>query len=239
MIQFSYLGHCIFNYKLQNENEPANNQIVVNCGKLEGLFRYAFTRERRNEFNAPGRTILEVKDSSRFIAPKDPSLRSKWLETNSFNYHVQVPKDEEVDIYQIFQQDLERAFPFTAAIETRPVPCLVLVKIGDQSQLISKSDSFFNNFFRYEIRSTKYESQRCMRHVTFEQFAEGLGGIVQVQFQQPFVNTAKLDGFIDICLEGSVLDEKNLGRLRQALRNFNLDLIPMDYPIDVFVIKDK
>ena len=152
---------------------------------------------------------------------------------------MQVPKDEEVDIYQIFQQDLERAFPFTAEIVKRPVPCLVLVKIGDQNRLKSKCSSFFNNFFRYEIRSTKYDTLRCMRHVTFEQFAEGLGGIVQVQFQRPFVNTVKLDGFIDICLEGSVLDENNLGNLRQALQNYNLDLIPMDYPIDVFVIKDK
>jgi len=81
------------------------------------------------------RVILEVKDSTALLVPKDANLKDKWSVESSFSYEIALPLNQKDNIYSYMQQDINRFFSIKqgiqARLEKRTYQCYVLKRVND------------------------------------------------------------------------------------------------------------
>jgi thiol-disulfide isomerase/thioredoxin len=237
---FSYLSHCKMNYHLTSLNRNGFNELTVSCVSIVELYQNAYngSEQMHYKFNRPGRTILEVKDSFRVKRPKDPNQFNEWFENYCYNYQLSLPRQREDEKYQIMKEDLQRYFNLQAKVELRNVHCLTLVRTSTANKLATKSGKTLYNFYSANESTTKIDSIRELINVPYTVFAELLSRYIENAHEISFVDVTNFNGNIDIRLSAKALDTMSIPRLRMELKKYDLDLIEMNLPMEVLVIKD-
>lgn len=235
----SYLSRCDRKIKLSAKPRSGYSQIAIECARPLSLFRAAWAGKNGQALNRPGSIQLQVKDSSVFIAPRQLSLYTRWMETNKYNYHLLLPTDRMQDADMIFREDLQRYFPYKAKMEWSKVPGLVLVRSTKENLIVSKGGSPVFNFYQLEPHSLRNDSIRSIRNIPYKEFMDYFGNYIETNFQLPFEDNTELSGNIDIIFAASDIDHPTLAGIRRALQPFGLDIISKPIGMNVLLISDK
>lgn len=73
---------------------------------IVSLYKKAYREYNLFNFNHPGSVVLLVKDSTKYLAPKQPSLADDWLLQNGYSFDMQLPISNRNNVYKIMQQQL-------------------------------------------------------------------------------------------------------------------------------------
>jgi thiol-disulfide isomerase/thioredoxin len=205
-----------------------------------GLFQTAFNGFRDfHKYDRPGRTILQVSDSFKFVMTKDPQKLDTWFENHCYIYHLVIRKEEEHRMPDIMIEDIKRFSGTDATVEKRDVDCIVLVKTGEENVIKTMGGKTVRNFYRVDLKSTRNDSVRFLINVTYEEFSRRLASYVENAFSAPFIDEVNLFGNVDIQLTGKAIDAGDLTKLNEELKRLNLKLVREKRFIDVLVIKEK
>ncbi len=220
-----------------------NGQSFSEGGTISFLYQRAwegFTNEKYGLFR-PGRTVIETKDSSKYIEPKNLSDYDfqVWLKSNFYWYQCTVPKGKPYGLYSLMKEDLDRAFHLNAGIEKRPVRCLVLVRTSNKDKIRTKGRKPVDTFFRGGELGEDYGLTRVLINQPFSKLSKRLTGLIEYGLKRPFVDQTGYSGNIDVRFKADRLDQFTLAKLRNALSDYDLDLVERDIGLDVLVLKEN
>jgi thiol-disulfide isomerase/thioredoxin len=192
-------------------------------------------------FFRPGRTVIQTKDSSRYIKPKNLHGYDEqvWLRDNIYWYQSSIPNDKQYNPYELMKEDLNRAFHLNAGIEKRPVRCLALVRTSNINKIKTLGHKPVDSFFHADRIGKDYGSTRSLINQPFSKFSKRLTGLIEYGLKQPFIDQTGYTGNIDIQFEADVLDGIALGNLRKALKVYDLDLVEKDVDLTVLSLKEN
>jgi len=237
---FSYISTCIEGIHLSASKKQGYEQISVHCASIAELYQKAFNEsdEINFKFSRPGRLILEVLDSFSYQRPKNSNLLTDWYQKkNSYNYHLLLPQNKASEKYKIMQADLNRYFGLSASIETRRMPTLVLVRTSNANKLLTKGNKSNQNFYWTTEQSIKFDSIRYFNNQPYTIFSKRFGYYLESKFNLPFIDATGITQAIDIKFSGISIDSANLQVLRKELNKYDLDILEIEYPLEVLVIK--
>lgn len=240
--QYSYLSHWIPGIRLLNSAKKGYIQRTYNCASVVDLYRAAYNNSYATldtVFSRPGKVVLEIKDSIKYVRPKNGVGLTNWLENHSYNYQLLLPQSKAREIFKIMQTDLERYFGLGASVEKRNVSSLVLVRTSEINKLRSKGAETKKNFTWADERTTKFGAIRGFINQDFAVFKKEFRNYIEFISGKPFVDATGFNEKIDISFSGPVLDSLDLSLVRKELRKYDLDLVEMNWPMDVLVLKEK
>ncbi|RKR84416.1 thiol-disulfide isomerase/thioredoxin [Mucilaginibacter gracilis] len=183
--------------------------------------------DKNMDFRNWNRVLLNLKDSSKFIYPKEN--RNQWAIEHQYCYEINVPIDKSENLRDMMKQDIERAFGLKGVIEKRKTKCLVLSLISDKmmktaggkkSVIFEKTDNYsglnstnipFNQFFAISIGNSNYYSDYLV----------------------PVIDETHFTGNVDIKINGSIRDIENVKR---ELLKYDLQLKEEYRMLDILVI---
>lgn len=228
-LYYSYIMHRI---PAQVGGLIKPDHIYENSASVAKLFKLAFEEGTKYNFNPRNTVILKVKDTSKYLYPKDMKNYDQWAENNSYYYELKVPVSESDKLYQFMQQDLERYFNVNAVVEKRKVLCLVLVKKGNINRLYSQGGPMDTNIY------SALGDKLCYFHnYTFGAIMGKLQNLFSDSLPTPFVNGTGYHGTVDITFDKSAITNLNL--LKKELGKNNLDLVKEEWLTNVLVIREK
>lgn len=192
------------------------------------LFRETTRSSYGQTFYRDNRLILESRDSTTFYWPKDLSKRSRWRTENLYSYDLAVPLGREKAKAEIMLEDLNRLLPYTAAVETRKVKCLVLVRNDKRRKYISRSDS---------LHSLQIKTDGPVQIVngTCRELVEVGFASLDAKLKTPIVDGTGYLGKINISLS----TKSDVEQIRKELQQYGLDLKEKEVAIGMLVIKDQ
>lgn len=236
---FSYISHCMSGVKISYDERDGYEQISMNCLSVEELYIKAFNEKNKYDFDKPGRTIVKTSDNYKYVRPKESILKSKWIESNSYNYHLLLPNDRKEDKYKIMKNDLCRLFGLDASITIQNVKCFVLTLNDTLNKLTTKGGTPLNNLYFADIKNARNDSIRSLRNMPYSVFYNKMSNYFETKFSQCLIDDVKLNQNIDIDLKGSVIESGNLELLKDELSIYGLKLTVKYLPFEVLVIKEK
>lgn len=240
--QYSYLSHCVADVRLLNPTKKGFIQRTYNCVSVIDLYKAAYNNiyaSLDTIFSRPGKVILEVKDSSKYIRPKNGVGLTKWIINYSYNYQILLPESKSSELFRFMQSDLDRYFGLHASIEKRNVVSLVLIRTSDSDKVLSKKSEPKKNFTWADERTTRFDPIRGFTNQDFAVFRKEFRNYIEFVGKKPFVDATGFNQKIDIMFSGMALDSLDLSLVRKELRMYDLDLVEMNWPMDVLVIKEK
>lgn len=176
--------------------------------------------------NFKKRLILEINNPSNFIF--DPSKMSKdaWEKKSLYTYDLVLPEDEIKNIDKYIWSDLNKYTGYTARIESRDLPCLVLTetekaKTTTQNSILGSSIAKKNGV--YELTNS-----------TAKTLTDVLDEIPQIKI--PVIDNTKKDLRFDIKFH---YDNFDLNELRKELGPLGLEIKELKHQINVMVISEK
>ncbi len=201
------------------------NEVFSSHGLEPFYFRSVFAAnktinflfESAYEFPRKSRTILKVKDSTKFdIVP-----------SNRFCFVLVVPEKDGPDRLRIMQQQLEQAFPYKAQIVENKMPVKIL-------KVINKN--------KVNLTQKKDTTEVSMKIVTGEGLQlinskiDGIAAFAESRLNIPVLNETGLTGRYD--LNFVLYEDENL-YLNDELRKLGLELVDAQRTIKTLVISDK
>ncbi|MGH2644191.1 MAG: hypothetical protein ACRDE2_09595, partial [Chitinophagaceae bacterium] len=228
-LYYSYIMHRI---PTQVGGLIESNHLYINSASIVKLFTLAFSEGSRYNFDPGNTVILEVKDKSKYLYPKNMGDLDKWTSENSYYYELKVPRSQSDRLYQYMQQDLERYFGVDAGAEKREILCLVLVKRGSISNLRSKGGISDTN-----INSASGDTVCYFHNYTFKQILQKLEPFYSISLPTPLMDGTGYKGKVDIAFKRGAAT--NLSILEKELAKYNLYLVKKEWPAEVLVIREK
>lgn len=212
------------------------NRIFLTRAPILNLYRAAFNEGNRYCFDYENALVLEVKDSSKFVRPKDESLNDNWEEENLYSYDLLVPASKAKQLYSIMQQDLARYFNIEASIEKRRVPCLVLTRTITEDKIATKGGKAY-------MGANLSDTIWRIRNIPFNSFVAMLNRIFGGRhLSTPLIDKTGYQGNIDISWSKDILDKftpLNIESLRKALNDYGLDLNIEEAETDILVLREN
>jgi len=219
---------------------PANQSGYTDGGTILYLYQRAYEEltNHRYEFFRVGRTMLDVKDSSKYIQTKFGEEGVDWVEKNCYHYQLTLPENYKGNKFELMKQDMDRYFQIEASIEPRKVKSLVLVRTSPRDKLKTEGGIEQNDFHRVDARSPQTGKIRHLTNQDFSVFINQLQHLVENGLHVPFQDSTAYTGKIDLEVKGEVLDHLNLAGLKQALGKYDMDLVEQDVLIHTLVLKE-
>ena len=239
---YSYIFPCQKNLELiSGKKTDSIVRISYNCMPIVKLYQMAFNGQEGSDlFLRPGRTILEIIDSSKYVVPrKNTDQYYHWYENHAYSYQLQIPASKKNKLFQIILDDFNRYFDLKPAIETRIVKCFTLIRTSQEDKLKTKGGKPGSNFSRSYERTVQFDSVRYMLNKPFRLFAAALTNMGEHTFLQPFVDKTGYEGNIDIEINGRILDKFDLKELRTELNKYDIDLVETECEIKVLVLRQE
>ena len=173
------------------------------------------------------RIILELKDSSDFIEPKDEEKIADWMSQNVLSYEIKIPSTDTGNVFTYMQQDLARYLPYKAKIERVKIKCLVLQKTGN--------DSFNGITTNSGIPATiEYNADNSVEfsNVPFPAF------VMQLIYDNTDINTPIIDetGILKNISIRIGCRLSDIPALKIELQKYGLTLKEKELPVDMLVI---
>ncbi len=191
------------------------------------LLRVAYGGLDHNRFgplNDDRRVILAVKDSARFVRPKDKNQIVPWEWQHTWCYEIQVDPSNASRIPQLMQADLCSYFGFDVAVETRKVRGLALVRYGSEIKIKTAGKRSIPS---YNTVAKEYHADN--------QKVDALAGTLSYMLPMLVADETKLTENIDYTIPETDDPEK----LRPTLRAFGLDLVEKEIEVEMLVIRDR
>lgn len=223
-------------------HEPGKRSFA-DVGNILYLCQRAFETATENvrDFHEPGRTILEVKDPSRYSRPAGlKGLASReWTDQHVYGYQLVLPQNSKQDMHEMMREDLNRFFGLVTGVEKRKVSSYVLIRKGKKDRLRTSGNTPKDNFFRTHIKSDHVDSTRQLVNQPFPAFERRLSALVRLAAGKPLIDRTGYTGSIDITMTAAEVDGEDIHLLKKALNRYGLDLVEKDVKMDVLVIKEK
>ncbi len=237
---YSYIMHAINglsgSYGIDSKGGSSiPNHISFNRAPAIRLFAMAFGENGKYDFEPRNTVILEVKDTSKYIIPKNIDAFNKWQTKYSYCYELMVPPSQADQLYTFMQQDLMRYFGVKAKVEKRNIKCLVLCLISRKDKLQTKGGTPKTNFYSRTEDSIKYYHNH-----PFNEFVSNLKGYYKREgLAVPFIDGTGYSGNVDIEISADVwANIMNISAVNNALKKYDLQLKEKDLPTEVLVIRD-
>lgn len=239
---FSYIGKCDYGNVLLTGNKEQGACLTANCNSVVELFQKAYNEQSNlaihYKFNRPGRTILEVRDATPYIAPSSRDDLMEWNSMYRYYYQLLLPKEKQGDLYSTMRKDLERYFNIGATVEKRNIKGLALVMVDNLSGLKTKGGKPMLSFGVSSNRDTDMVKTRKMINYPFSEFEDRLFRIIEYYYERPFFSEVSFSENIDIEILSSVIDSKDAVLLGRALQFYGLDLVEKEFEAEVLVLKE-
>lgn len=214
---------------------PAGNHRDEKGGKV---YRWAITntpllkmyeliiRHIFPEFNAR-RLILDVKDSSALSPEFRHTDKTSWYQQHLYSYDQRVPYEKADSLYQYMLLGLNQYSGYVGKVETRTVPCLVLVQTEEGEDSSSQGQSQFPGDRSSEVRlddvSMPYLAAWLDSHITLD---------------LPVIDGTSSPENMDVIFDPGT-NFSDLADIRRQLAHYHLDLVKALRRLPVFVLKDK
>lgn len=205
-----------------------DNAINVKNGSILSLYEYAFGKFQA-DYIAPNRVVLEVIDSSKFVANSKSYL--SWLIENGYRYKLQVKDATMKDFaFQKMQNDLNLYFSkqgIQGRLENRMTTCWVLQrtstidKIGTKGGEPLESSDGFN---------------RMVKNESIKTFLSRFQFYYLQMSKHPIVDGTNYKGNVDIDITCKLSD---IDAINKELEKYDLKLVKKEFPIDMVVISQK
>lgn len=228
---------------MQTELNSTRKQLAER-GSISFLYQRAFSDSAHKflDIYSPGRIILNVRDTSQYL--ENPSFHRNeyltWAEKNYYAYQLIEPDNFTGNMYQKMREDLDNFFQLASKVEKRMVESYVLVAIGDTDIVKTKGGSTFNNFYRMiDIHSTETAKIRSLKNQPFKYFSNIIRDLAEYGLKKPFFDETGIEGNVDMEVNGSVLDKRNLNDWQVVLKKYHLKLISKQKLIDVLVLSEN
>ncbi len=208
------------------------DRIFINSASIARLFKLAYSEGAKYNFDPTNTVVLEVRDKSKYLYPKNMGNFDQWAAKNDYYYELKIPSSQSGRLYQYMQEDLKRYFNVDAKVEKRKIVCLVLVKRGNINSLQSKGGTIDTN-----INSAAGDTECYFHNYTFKQILQKLQPFYANSLPTPFMDGTGYTGKIDIVFKREAV--MNLSLLKNELAEYNLYLVKKEWPADVLVISEK
>lgn len=213
-------------------NEIRRGIAMRNMTVLE-MYQRTYARIRKDrlglELYEGKRTILEVTDSSKLIAPRATGpFKDNWEKENLYTYDLFVPMSDADSLYSYIFRDLNHYSGYYGRIEKRKVKCLALIRT-------SKEDKIKTGGGQPEYELYQGTKHQYIKNYPVSQFVlDGLNRISWITM--PVFDETGYTGNIDIEFTTEYTDLKSL---REALKKFDLDLQEEERELEMFVLTEK
>lgn len=203
-------------------------RITATNTALLNLYAYAFSSIM--EKITSNRTLLQVRDTSKFIYPDGARVGEEevytWQKNNTYCYELMVPLSQSRDFFTIMQQELSRIFPqYIATLEKRKTKVLALVRTSGIDKIKSRGQAGASDFGMAETVLINGNINMLISHWNYT---------LQL-LKTPVIDQTGYTSKVDLILKCS---QSNVESIRQALRHYDLDLVYKTIPVDMLVIKD-
>jgi len=222
-----------------------NDNIPYDCRSIQDLYQFAYNQSDNDafyKFREPGRTILEVQDTLKYKYIAGMNYDA-WRGRYGYYYHAILPEWLKKDRYKIMQQDLRKYFNLRVKIETRKVPCLVLIRTSSKDKLKTKGGQPEQTSFSFNLGEKKNDPEsppvRFIRNKPFHSLVDLIKGFGYWQFYMKVVDGSRYSGQIDFEIKEVNLQNLTIARLRKELNRYDLDLIEKDIPMNVLIISEN
>lgn len=176
----------------------------------------------RGDMYSKKRRITEVKDLQSFINPKRAD--GSYEDSHMYSFDFIVPRTQVDSLYTAMLTNLNLLSDYTATIEKRTVPCLVLVRTSVNDKFAAKGDpaEFALNAARAIVKNS-----------TMYNVVNSLNGLYETAL--PIVDGTGYTSPVDLQL-GAI---STVDQLRKELSRYDLELVERQRPLDMLVIRDK
>lgn len=218
--------HALIGFSVEEDTGTIYRMAFYNTPILS-LLKQAYGGFDENKFGTPSdyrRVILEVKDSTRFVAPRNKSQVVPWRWQNTWCYEVQVEPKNASRIPYLMQADLCRYFDLDVAVEVRKVTGLALVRHGREFKLKTSG----------ELPISIYNRVTNQYHGTNQTTAK-LAKTLSYNFPFLVADETNVAENIDYVIPKT----NDLEKLRPILRGYGLDLVKKEIEIEMLVVRDK
>jgi thiol-disulfide isomerase/thioredoxin len=202
----------------------SNSYIEAIGWPVKGLFQAAFNDYLNGWHLLDNRTILEVKDSSKYVW----KINGVYHWENCYAYQLFVPYQSAEALKKMMQADLMRYFGLDAHMEKRIMKCWVLTA-EDTSLLMTRGGEIQNDMsdanFTLKLRNLPQADLET-------RFIYNFFG----QSQYPFIYDILMKSNVDIFLDKVHFDDLN--DLIQAFKKYKLNVRLEDHAIDILVITE-
>jgi hypothetical protein len=203
------------------------HRVVATNTRIPTLFKIAYGSLQGKIFS-DNTIVLEMQDTACCDSPLTGTRYTEWLNEHGYGYELIVPPTMLGQQAQIMQQDLARMFPqYRASIEKRSFPCFALVRTSKTDKLKSKGGTASTEVTPF---GTQIQNQK------FFQFIYQLNAKYLSHLSRPVIDQTSYAANVDLNLNADMSD---LNSIRKALVQYDLDLIPGTYEIEVLVITDS
>ena len=168
------------------------------------------------------RMIVEVKNRADLdgVLLADGTFDTRYI----YSYELNVPEDRADSLYRDMLNDLNRYGPFTAAIERRPVKCLVLKRTSGRDKLATKGGEALSTFPR---------TPSVLRNLPLRVMVNMLNGNSGIDL--PVIDETGYTGNVDVKVSGV----RSPDQLRKELADYDLELVEAVKELDMMVIRDR
>ena len=237
---YSYIAHClpnadVMNYDLLKNEEDKSYRLSANCSSILELLVKAFSEGSKYNFKQPNTVLLFARDSSKYVWPQNAEGLDQWKLRNAYSYDMKIPAERVDAAYKKMQNDLVNFFNLEVTIKKQKMPCLLLVRTSKKDKLKTKGGVASTNVGRATRDTVRYFSNQ-----PFSLLVATLKNQCNFFYKlRPFEDASGYRGNIDMRINKEALDQIKLPELRKELRQYDLDLIEQERPMDVLVIKEK
>ncbi len=169
------------------------------------------------------RVFTDVADPERFIYDR----RDAWQRQSLFCYERIVPPHLGDSIHHLAFEDLRRMFPqYEFSVEKRVLPCLALVRTSTGDKIATKGGEPMASFSGLG---------GSMKNKMISWFVEELDFLLR-HLPTPVIDRTGYVGEVDLEIKAVM---SNVSDVRKALKEYDLDLVERDLPVDVVVIRDR
>jgi|GEM_PF-840261 len=232
---YEHYRHDPLNYENNLEDFIRKGYRIVGL-PLYMIYNLAFFGEPNWDVGSPLQTqiytkpILELRDTSLFAWNNASDVR-----VGNYNYKLTLPAGQRPStqtIMRIMQNDLQSYFNYDVSVETRKMPYIKLIaKDGAAGLLRNRGGSMKSEGIGGSQFSTGFKFTRYTIDVAFRAIINNLNQ----KYNVPIINETGIDYPVDLEIR---TDMGNLSKLREALQEKGLDLIPSEKEFKVLVIRE-
>jgi thiol-disulfide isomerase/thioredoxin len=222
----SYIGGLPSSYTVFPVDSVQGHRVVATNARIPTLYKVAYGNLMGHYF-PESNILLEMADtvccnSSLYGAPYE-----NWLKDRGYCYELIVPAYMLGQQAEIMQADLKRFFPqYTATVEKRVRPCLVLERMAGEDKLKAKGDTTAYSFDPYGADISNGKTSVFVIRLNY--YLQHLA--------IPIIDGTGYTGAIDLKIKANMSDPDSL---RTALKKYNLALVQKEYETAILVIRDK
>jgi thiol-disulfide isomerase/thioredoxin len=228
-----YIPNIISQIKYDSTSVSASNVALSFFYK----FAYALTTDQKygSIFFSKGRFVMELRDSTlanRIDSKATGQKYLDWLKVNSICYQLTWKNRNEIpNGYKMLAQDISRYIDdplnVVSVVEKRPVQSYVLIKIGNNDSLKTKTLK--------QIEKHTKETYH-LNHKPLKRLMNFFDNYVYEHSPTPFFDETGINYLVDLELNCSLSD---MVAVNKELKKYGLSFIKADRNADVLVIKDK